>query len=264
MIGDSKNVFKVGTRVSIYKFDPAEIKIVSELNGRRELPDIEWLIKDIAEHGQLEPVIVRKDGERPTLVAGFSRWRAIMEINQRKLTPEPLEILATYFRGNEQAGFIAAVRENRFRNSTTPLDDATNISRMMAWNMEEKAIAAVYFPDLNGDQTKVKKALAWVRRTVKLVNLSPEAQQAVKEGRIKPSAAAHIAEMASDAQKELAKKQGAITASDVRAKQGKPERITVAKARDVIMKAATGHGLPTNREIPAWLRDWLEELAAKL
>lgn len=77
----SKNVYDSGTRYSIFKFPADEIKVDAQLNGRQILPDIEWLVKDIAEHWQLEPGIVRKDGDRPALVAGFSRWRAIIEIN---------------------------------------------------------------------------------------------------------------------------------------------------------------------------------------
>src|SRR5437870_10614480 len=87
------------SRVNDYSFDPAALKINPKLNGRHDLPDIEWLIADIAKNGQLEPVPIRNDGGTRVLCAGFSRWRAIVEINKRKLTPVPLRIRCSYFKG---------------------------------------------------------------------------------------------------------------------------------------------------------------------
>lgn len=120
-------------------------------------------------------------------------------------------------------------------------------------------------PDLDGDKAKAKKAVAWVKRTAKLAELAPEAQQAVKDGRIKRSAAEHIAEIAADAQRSLiANSKGKISNDDVRRAQGKPSKASVSQVRSRLLKAATGDGLPPGKEIPVWLRNWIEELANSL
>ena len=73
-----------GTRTSEYKFLPQYIEVAPEMNGRHELPDIQWIINSILRHGQLQPVTIRRTASKPVLVAGFSRWRAISEINKQK------------------------------------------------------------------------------------------------------------------------------------------------------------------------------------
>lgn len=187
------------SRTSEYLFDPAAIKIKPKLNGRHDLPDIEWLITDIAANGQLEPVIIRSDGGIAVLSAGFSRWRAIVEINKRKLTPVPLKIRCSYFKGDEVDGFKVAIRENRFRNQTTPLDDAYNIAQLKRWGQTEEEIAELY-------QQEVK----WIRSREKLVELAPEAKEALKAGRLKAPAAAKLARMSAAAQKEAVAGEGKV------------------------------------------------------
>ena len=45
--------FKVAhNRTSEYRIAPERIDVRAELNGRHELPDIEWLIADILKNGQ--------------------------------------------------------------------------------------------------------------------------------------------------------------------------------------------------------------------
>lgn len=187
------------SRTSEYLWEPSALIIKPKLNGRHDLPDIEWLIKDIAENGQLEPVIIRNDGGKPVLSAGFSRWRAIMEINKRKLTTVPLKIRCSYFKGDEIDGFKVAIRENRFRNQTTPLDDAYNIAQLKRWGQTESEIAELY-------QQEVK----WVRSRERLVELAPEAKEALKAGRLKAPAAAKLARMSAAAQKEAVAGEGKV------------------------------------------------------
>ena len=71
-----------GTRTSEYLFAPEQLEIDPSLNGRHELPDIQWIVESILTHGQLQPVTIRRSGGKPVLVAGFSRWRAVSQINK--------------------------------------------------------------------------------------------------------------------------------------------------------------------------------------
>lgn len=195
--------FKVEhTRTSEYLLAPKDITFKPELNGRHDCPDIEELIQSMVAVGQLQPILIRNDGGTPILVAGFSRWRAAVEINNRKLTPQPFRLRCVYFKGSEQQGVLANIAENRVRNSTTPVDDGYNICRLERYGMTIEEIAKVY-----GEE------VAWVKKRASLVSLTPEAQTALKKGEIKPEAAIVLAKMSEAEQRremESAKKRGKV------------------------------------------------------
>lgn len=206
-----------GSRTSEYRFLPAHIEVDPKMNGRHDLPDIQWIIDSILRHGQLQPVTIRRSGNKPVLVAGFSRWRAVSEINKKKLyEARPIELRCCYTALDEQQAFLANIEENRVRNTTTPLDDAYNCQRLTnVYGMDEKAIAEAY-----------RESVAWVKGRLKLIELVPEAKKALKEGRIVGGAAKAIAKLSAEHQRDvLNKSNGAakITTADVRKAEGKPE-----------------------------------------
>lgn len=209
-------------RDRMYKCFPEEIDVRPELNGRQDKPDIEWLITDILKHGQLQPVLIWNDGGTPVLAAGFSRWRAISEINKRKLIPTKLQIKCVHVKCNEQGAFIRNISENRMRNATTPFDDAHNIQRLFNWTMDEKEVAKIYFP-LAATEEEMKKALKWIRDTVNLIKLTPEAERAMKDGRLTETAAQAISKLSSAQQKEMLKS-GKLTAAEIKANSPKSNR----------------------------------------
>jgi ParB/RepB/Spo0J family partition protein len=213
-------------RTSEYNFAPEDIVIKADLNGRHEITDIEWLIADIVERGQLQPVVIRNDGGLPVLVAGFSRWRACMEINKRKLTPVPVRLRCSYFRGSEMEGFLANISENRLRNQTTAMDDAYNCRRLEQWGMELDAIAAHY-----------REKPAWVKKRLSLLSLTEPAREAVANGVIKPTAAAEIAKLSEEKQREVV----------ARANNGEHVRVSDAAA-------AGGSKKPTFSEVKTYLQ----------
>lgn len=187
--------FKVEhTRTSEYLILPKDIKFKPELNGRHELPDIEWLVTSMVKNGQLQPVLVRNDGGMPILVAGFSRWRAAVEINKRKLTPKPFRLRCVNFSGSEQQAFLANIEENHKRKDTTEIDDAFNCARLERYGMSHQEIAEVYHENV-----------AWVKKRIALVSLTVESQKAVKEGRVKPNAAATLAKLSEEEQARAVK-----------------------------------------------------------
>jgi ParB-like chromosome segregation protein Spo0J len=183
-----------------WRFFPEDIVVKAALNGRHVLPDITALAQDIATNGQHTPVQIRKDGGKPVLLAGFSRWRAVSEINKGRPASERIPLRCTYVQCSEEEGFLTAISENRIRNQTTELDDAYNIKRLMKqYAKTEEQVAQIYFPGAAGDE--LKAAIRWVRKREALVNLSPEAEQAMKDGRLKGSAAVAIAKLSQDQQK---------------------------------------------------------------
>lgn len=206
------------TRTSEYLFDPKKLIVRPELNGRHEAPDIEPLIADIVKRGQIEPGVVRNDGGKAVLCAGFSRWRAITEINKRKLTPVPLPFRATYLKANEFDGFIANIAENRFRNQTTKLDDAYNVARLEKWGQTEEQIAEIYGTDVR-----------WVRSMQKLVALDPAAQKAVAKGQIKSTAIKAISKLTTEEQRKVVKEAGDGKVKIPKAASKTKETASVAK-----------------------------------
>jgi ParB/RepB/Spo0J family partition protein len=203
-------------RTSEYRFYPEDITIKPDLNGRYEKPEIEWLITDILSHGQHTPVAIRNDGGIAVLVAGFSRWRAISEINKRGLAPVRMQIRCTYVQCSESEAFLINISENRFRNPTTPLDDAHNIKRLLnVYGMTEEQIAGVYFPTAK-TEGELKAARKFVKDRVALISLSAEAEDAVRSGRVKESAATAIAKLSQAQQHEVLKKEGTIERKDLK------------------------------------------------
>lgn len=213
-----------GTRTSEYGFLPEELEIIPEMNGRHELPDVQWIVDSILRHGQLQPITIRRTGGKPVLVAGFSRWRAVNEINSRNLTERPLRIRCSYTALTEKQAFLANIEENRVRNETTPIDDAYNIQRLInVYQMTEQEVADSY-----------RAAVSWIRGRMSLIELVPEAEQAVRDGRIKGSAAKEIAKLSGALQKKVLKKEGKITARDVR--EVRPITKTVVKDKELLRK----------------------------
>lgn len=209
-------------RTNEYLFFPEDITIIAELNGRFDKPDIEWLINDILLRGQSTPIIIRNDGGKAVLVAGFSRWRAIGEINKRGLGIKR-KLRCTYARCNEEEAFLINIAENRFRNPTTAIDDAHNIKRLLnIYGKSEEEIAGIYFPTAK-TKSELSEATKFVRDRIALISLSPEAEQAVVSGKVKGNAAVAIAKLSQEQQKEVLKKEGTIERKDVvPAKTAKP------------------------------------------
>ncbi len=204
-------------RDATYKGLPETIEVRPDLNGRHDKPDIEWLIADILQHGQMQTVGIWDDGGQPVLAYGYSRWRAISEINKRKLTPKPLLINCTYIRTNEQGAFIRNISENRQRNPTTATDDAHNINKLIeSYQMSPENVAKIYFPTAK-TEGEIRDAVKWVSSRLELVKLAPEAQKALNDGRIDETAAQAIAKLKTAQQRELLKKDGKVTAKDANA-----------------------------------------------
>jgi ParB-like chromosome segregation protein Spo0J len=209
-----------------YSFDPADIIIRPELNGRVEVPEISSLKDSILRVGQLQAVIVRMEAGKPVLIAGFSRWRAITEINLERIDSglEPLKIRCRYFVGNEQDGYVANYIENHERKSVTVLDDAHQIATFANWGWSTQTISQ----KLNVEERIVRERLA-------IATATPEVQDALKRGRMKPSAAACIAKLASDRQRQILEKSpNKITTRTISEASGKRRKPTAKELRTYI------------------------------
>lgn len=192
------------TRRNVYYFDVADIKFKPELNGRAELPDIEDLKASILEYGQLQPVVVRSENDCPVLIMGFSRWRAITELNKDRTGDDRIKIAAVYERCNEQEAFVRNWEENRRRKETTPLDDAHHFDQLERWGWDTTKISE-----------RFKVSPRFVTDRLALIQAEPEVQVALKEKRIKTSAAVKLAKLASDQQRQVVKGDGKISDKEI-------------------------------------------------
>lgn len=214
---------------------PEEIEVKADLNGRHDAPDPEPLIQSILELGQLQPVIIRREGGRPVLLAGFNRWRAILTINKEGRTgpmrPDasvPMRVRAVVRNINEEDGFFSNIAENNIRTQTSDLDDAYNLKRLTeGYGLSEEEAAAKY-----------GKSVKWVRKTLQLVQLSKAAQKAYREGRLQGPQAKALAKLSSDAQNAAAAKDGRITPADVREAAGRPVKGKNKPSADALSKLA--------------------------
>lgn len=203
---------------ALYRVWPEDIVVIAELNGRHENTDIEELAADIHKNGQDNPCLIRKDDEgRPVLVAGHRRYRAVCLLNERY--PEQRRPLTCRYKVlSDIESFQATIRENRFRRDVSPVDDATNIKILRdRFSLTEEDIARVYFPEAADE-----KALNWVRQRIALIELAPEAAEAVREGRVKMTAAVELSKLTKKQQREKVQKPGIIKVSDV-----KPSKVTI-------------------------------------
>lgn len=205
-------------------FDPADIVIKPELNGRHDHPDLTELRQSIEENGQLEPVVVRSENDKPVLIMGFSRWQAICEINKGRKPADRMKIKAVFADVNERDGLILNYEENRRRNQTTPLDDGYLFARL-----EKRALS---IPEI---AARLHLEPAFIKRRLKLIAAEPEVQAAVASGRLKPTAAVRIAKLSSEVQREAVKGNGTVSNATVDAALGKAPKITVKAIRAAIV-----------------------------
>ena len=249
------------TRGSEYNFFPDQIKTNPSLNGRHDLPNIDWLIASILERGQDTPVIIRKDGDMPVLTSGYSRYRAVSHINKHKLAPVKMRLRCVFRQEDERGGYLGNIAENHFRNQTTPLDDAYNIKTLInRYNMTEEEVAGFYFPTAKTKEEQ-KDALKWVRDRSALAQLSKEAEQALKEGRLKLPAAKAIAKLSEEQQREAVKGNAKVKASAIREASGKPKPASLKDRLKSVINQGWYPG-PNGKEVECSIEllDWLGRL----
>lgn len=125
------------------------------------------LAASIAEHGVLQPIVVRPAGGGYRIVAGERRWRAA---RQAGLTEIPAVIKDLTDR---QAAEMALV-ENLQREDLNPVEEALGFRRLMDENGLTQEQAA----------QRVGKSRPAVANTLRLLNLSPKALALLEKGQL--------------------------------------------------------------------------------
>ncbi len=164
------------SRANAY-FIPAEQLEQKEDSRRWSDQDVTELALDIAERGQLQPVLVTWDKtpegkERLVIVAGRRRVAAIRYINERGLSADgPLKVLCLHFKGAET--FAAATVENRKRKGLSAIDLAYDIQTLLDLGKTRKQIAKLL---------EISEPL--ISRTLTLLKLPVSVQRDIHKGTI--------------------------------------------------------------------------------
>lgn len=145
---------------------------------------------NIEANGYLEPIGVRKNGERPPgsdiipiveCIYGRQRIKMGREINKKNARAGlPLIRVPGVIKRGDPAKIMGMwVSENAHRRITSPLANARNIQRFLEYGRSE-AEAAIQF----------KLTVQTIKANVSLLDLAPAVQKAVEKGQIKATLAA--------------------------------------------------------------------------
>lgn len=186
-------------RDNIYKIPTTEIRVDWEDNGRLSKPtakELEELKNSIREHGQQQPVVIRKakeaDGQRAVLVAGYHRYEAVRQINEEDGTDIPIR--CTVQDVNELGAFLLNIEENLRRRNLSPVDIASQIRKLeTAFGKSPEEIAKVY-----------GRPARWVSEHKRILALDQKTLTAVHDGKITLRAALELVAMPEDDRKAVA------------------------------------------------------------
>ncbi len=148
---------------------------------------LQELADSIKEQGIIQPLIVRKKGDRFELIAGERRWRAA-QIASLKEVPVILRD------ADDREVLELALIENLQRENLNPIEEALGYSELVsAFQMRQEDVA-----------TKVGKSRAVVANALRLLKLPSEVQTFVRDNRLSVGHAKVILGLATTDEQKLA------------------------------------------------------------
>src|SRR5213083_1952140 len=128
------------------------------------------LAQSIKENGVIQPIVVRRDGERFQIIAGERRWRAALKAGLLRV-PIVVRDIET---GNERSLLEMALIENIQREDLNPIEEALAYRRLAdEFALKQEDIA-----------TAVGKDRASVANYLRLLKLPDEVRNEVASGRL--------------------------------------------------------------------------------
>jgi ParB family chromosome partitioning protein len=159
-----------------------------EVDGGR----LEELAQSIRANGIIQPILVRRRGDRFEIIAGERRWRAPQRAGLLRL---PI-IVRDIAGGEEHSLLELALIENIQRENLNPIDEALAYRRLIdEFQMTQEAVA-----------TAVGKDRATVANTLRLLKLPDEIRAEVRSGALSMGHARALLSLASeDEQRRVAR-----------------------------------------------------------
>src|SRR5436190_12384332 len=137
--------------------------------GEAELED---LIRSIQRHGVIQPILVRRHGERYQIVAGERRWRASQELGTGTID-------AIVIGANDREMLEWSIVENAQRADLNPMEVAEAFQRLVSeFRMTQEEVAE-----------KVGQSRSHVANTLRLLELPVEIRAMVSRGTVTAGAA---------------------------------------------------------------------------
>jgi ParB family chromosome partitioning protein len=198
-------------------------------------PVDEALAQSMAVKGFTSVIQVRTDGDTLEVVAGRRRVKAARRANEIRAAKglSPIKIEAKVVRGLDLDMVALMISENSLRKDVAPLAMAVDLQNFLNMGASEEEAA-----------TAAGKSVTQLRAFLKLLDLAPQVQDAVRKEKIAVKAAISLASLGRDEQiAELAKiesgESGATVAdvdAAVRAKKQGESEVTKAPGKRLINK----------------------------
>jgi len=166
LIPDEPELRSTPTEVDIDRLSPNQFQPRVSVDDAK----LEELTRSIASHGIIQPIVVRKVGDRFQIIAGERRWRAARHAGLMRVPVVVKEVAA----GREQSLLEMALIENIQRENLNPIDEALAYRRLAdEFQLKQENIA-----------TAVGKDRASVANYLRLLKLPDEVRNEVASGRL--------------------------------------------------------------------------------
>ena len=161
-------------------------------NPRKTIGDVSGLAASIRSTGQIQNLVVKREGKRFRVVAGGRRFAAIKMLIEAEEVPKDFAIKVAIGKGKPKELEQAALVENIQRQDMEPLDEAEGFVRLIddGWSLDDIA-------EKTGISTMT------VRRRLALAALCNEAKEAVRSGDVSLSEAQALTMGTHDEQREM-------------------------------------------------------------
>lgn len=129
--------------------------------------ELEELAGSIKKNGLLQPILVRKVGDRYQIIAGERRWQACKSLNMKTVPVRVRDV-------SDDESIILALVENIQRSDLNPIEEAYGYRRMMErGKMTQSEVAQA-----------VSKGRSTIANALRLLELPEDAQQLLFEEKI--------------------------------------------------------------------------------
>jgi ParB family chromosome partitioning protein len=202
----------------MFTIEPEKITIPTSgalYDERSAWPADENLMANIRYHGQIQPIVVRKNGDKIEVVSGRQRLKAITEINrQAKVRGEKtMTVKCVLAHGTDAEHYSMMISENEIRRGDDSMTKAAKAKRLLQYGVTAKDIAIIY-----GVQVRA------VEEWLSLTDVVPEVQQAIHKGDIAAGVGVELAKLPREEQAakleemkaEAAKSGGQVTVHQAR------------------------------------------------
>jgi ParB family chromosome partitioning protein len=151
---------------------------------------LEDLSRSIAANGIIQPIVVRRVGDRFQIIAGERRWRAAKMAGLLRVPVAVRDVVP----GDERSLLELALVENIQREDLNPIEEALAYRRLSdEFQMTQEAVASA-----------VGKDRTTVANMIRLLKLPDEVRAEVASGRLSTGHARAILSLASDADQRAA------------------------------------------------------------